>query len=109
MNDDDHEPAIRPSSPPLNILPSVYNTEKVRINANCTSSTAQEDQKPDLDLANAGEKPEITALLMAQRARTPVAVAVAQDYSAVPFKVPRPLVVLGWFWITDAWVRVIFK
>nr|XP_019013326.1 uncharacterized protein I206_01392 [Kwoniella pini CBS 10737]OCF52107.1 hypothetical protein I206_01392 [Kwoniella pini CBS 10737] len=82
-------------------------TSPVRINANCTSSTAQEDQKPDLDLANAGEKPEITALLMAQRARTPVAVAVAQDYSAVPFKVPRPLVVLGWFWITDAWLEPI--
>ena len=52
------------------------------------------------------EVPEIAALLMAQRARTPIAIAVAQDYTSVPFRVPRPFIVLGWFWVTDAWVRV---
>jgi hypothetical protein len=51
------------------------------------------------------ESPEIEALLLAHRARTPVGVAVAQDYAPTPFCVPRPFVVLGWFWIIDAWVR----
>jgi hypothetical protein len=50
------------------------------------------------------EAPEVAALLLAQRARTPVAIAVGQDCTVVPFKVPRPFVVLGWFWVADAWV-----
>lgn len=50
------------------------------------------------------EVPEIEALLMSHRARIPVAIAVAQDYSGLPFRLPRPFVVLGWFWIVDAWV-----
>jgi len=50
------------------------------------------------------ESPEIEALLMTQRARTPIAVSVAQDYPQTPFNLPRPFVVLGWFWIIDAWV-----
>jgi len=51
------------------------------------------------------ESPEIEALLLTHRARTPIAVAVAQDYAHTPFCVPRPFVVLGWYWIIDAWVR----
>ncbi len=51
------------------------------------------------------EAPEIAALLKAQRTCSPIAIAVAQDYSSAPFKVPRPFVVLGWFWVVDAWVR----
>ena len=50
------------------------------------------------------ESPEIEALLMTHRARTPIALAVAQDYPYTPFQLPRPFVVLGWFWIIDAWV-----
>jgi hypothetical protein len=43
---------------------------------------------------------------LTHRARTPIAVAVAQDYAHTPFCVPRPFVVLGWYWIIDAWVRI---
>jgi hypothetical protein len=50
-----------------------------------------------------GEAPEINALLLAHRARTPVALAVAEDYGVVPWNVPRAFITLGWFWITDAW------
>lgn len=50
------------------------------------------------------ESPEVEALLMTHRARVPIALAVAQDYSGVPFRVPRPFIALGWFWIVDAWV-----
>lgn len=50
------------------------------------------------------EVPVVEALLAAHRLRRPVGVAVAQDYSSTSFKVPRPFVVLGWFWITAAWV-----
>ena len=53
------------------------------------------------------EAPEIEALFMSHRARIPVAIAVAQDYSGLPFRLPRPFVVLGWFWIVDAWVSQI--
>jgi len=53
------------------------------------------------------ESPEIEALLLSHRARTPIAVAVAQDYAHTPFCVPRPVVVLGWYWIIDAWVLMI--
>lgn len=41
---------------------------------------------------------------MAQRLRSPVALAIAQDCPLAPFKVPRRFVVLGWFWVVDAWV-----
>ena len=60
--------------------------------------------KPESPVGDSQERPEIEALLMAQRARTPIAVAVASDYSATPFKVPRRAIVLGWFWVTEAWV-----
>lgn len=50
------------------------------------------------------EAPEIESLLMTHRARIPIALTVAQDYSGVPFRVPRPFIALGWFWIVDAWV-----
>lgn len=50
------------------------------------------------------ESTEIEALLMTHRARVPLALSVAQDYSAVPFRVPRPFIALGFFWIVDAWV-----
>jgi hypothetical protein len=58
----------------------------------------------DADVPRILEAPEIEALLMTHRARVPIAVTVAHDYSAVNWRVPRPFVVLGWFWITDAWV-----
>ena len=50
------------------------------------------------------EAPEIAALCMAQRARSPVALAIADDWSGSPFRVPRKFIVLGWFWVADAWV-----
>lgn len=53
------------------------------------------------------EASEIEALCMAQRARTPVAVALASDWSDSPFRVPRRFIVLGWFWVADAWVSVV--
>jgi hypothetical protein len=52
------------------------------------------------------EAPEIEALLMTHRARIPIAVTLAHDYSAITWRVPRAFIVLGWFWITDAWVRL---
>jgi len=52
------------------------------------------------------EAPEVEALCMAQRARTPVALAIAGDWSESPFRVPRKFIVLGWFWIADAWVSL---
>lgn len=52
------------------------------------------------------ESAEIQALCKAQRARTPIVITVADDYSDVPFKVPRKFVVLGWFWVVDAWVNL---
>lgn len=53
------------------------------------------------------EEDAVEALLVAQRAHTPIAVAVTQDYTEVPFKVPRKVVVLGWFWLIDAWVSLL--
>lgn len=50
------------------------------------------------------ERVEIEALRQAQKYGTPVAVALAGDYDGVPFKVPRKFIVLGWFWVVDAWV-----
>lgn len=47
------------------------------------------------------------ALLAAQRAGTPVAVAVSQSSPLVPFQVPRAIVVLGWFWVLDAWTELV--
>ena len=58
-------------------------------------------QKPHISQESA----EIDALLLAQRARLPIVLVVASDYSAAPFKVPRRIIVLGWFWIDEAWVR----
>lgn len=49
------------------------------------------------------ELPEIDALLRAHRARCPIAVGIAEDSALVPFHIPRAYVILGWFWITDAW------
>ncbi|WVQ78260.1 hypothetical protein IAT38_000344 [Cryptococcus sp. DSM 104549] len=86
------EPYLRPASPPLDILPQAK-----------LVGHAAPQAIPDVSAID--EAPEIAALIMAQRARTPVAVAVAQDYTAVPFRVPRPYIVLGWFWITDAWLE----
>lgn len=52
------------------------------------------------------EAPEpavLEGLFLAQRARIPVAVAVCEDYGGIPFSLPQPFVVLGWFWVTDSW------
>lgn len=46
---------------------------------------------------------------MAQRARIPVAVAVSQCSPLVPFKVPRDVVALGWFWVVDAWTELVSR
>lgn len=54
------------------------------------------------------ELPEVKALLKAQRARTPVALAVAQDFDSIPFRVTEPFIVLGWFWVVESWVGYIF-
>nr|XP_018264086.1 uncharacterized protein I303_03964 [Kwoniella dejecticola CBS 10117]OBR86244.1 hypothetical protein I303_03964 [Kwoniella dejecticola CBS 10117] len=93
----------RSTSPPLNILPSVFTTQSA--GPGSTALDPKNDQKPEIKRDRLIEQPEVAALLMAVRARTPVAVAVAQDYAAVPFKVPRPFIILGWLWITDAWLE----
>jgi hypothetical protein len=49
------------------------------------------------------ELPEIDALLRAHRARTPIVVGISEDTTLVPFQLPRPFIILGFFWITDAW------
>ncbi|KAJ9115915.1 hypothetical protein QFC22_005058 [Naganishia vaughanmartiniae] len=49
------------------------------------------------------ELPEIDALLRSHRAGMPIAVGISEDCTLVPFKVSRPFLILGWFWITDAW------
>lgn len=84
-----------PSIPRINILPST-------IHIDSHGRTLPESSQ----VTEMTEEPEIEALLLAQRARTPLAIAVAQDYLEPPFKVPRAFVVLGWFWLTDAWVRL---
>lgn len=38
--------------------------------------------------------------------RTPIALLVAEDYEALPYKLPRAYMALGWFWIIDSWVSV---
>ncbi|WWD01676.1 hypothetical protein V866_008622 [Kwoniella sp. B9012] len=89
-------PLIR-SFTPLNIFSP---SQSGALAASTQNQIKQENSTVGEDVK---EAPEVEALLMANRARTPVALAVAQDYTAVPFKVPRPFIVLGWFWITDAW------
>jgi hypothetical protein len=51
------------------------------------------------------ELPEIEALLRAHRARTPIAIGISEDWTLIPFRVARPFIILGWFWITDAWAE----
>lgn len=57
----------------------------------------------------AHEAPEINALLLAHRARTPVALGVSEDYADMPWQLPRSFIVLGWFWITDAWLEPVLN
>lgn len=53
----------------------------------------------------AGNTKEIKACLVAHRARVPIVVGVSQDYTGVKFRVPQPYIMLGMFWITDAWLE----
>lgn len=91
-----------PSSPRINILPSVAHVKDVDHTSQPVNEFSQPQPIPPGHYIP--EEAEIEALLMAQRARTPIALAVAQDCLEPPFKVPRAFVVLGWFWLTDAWV-----
>ena len=65
-------------------------------------------QVADLATGNqgAGEELEVAALLKALRSSTPITIALSDDYSAVPFRVPKPIVMLSWFWLTEAWVSL---
>lgn len=74
-----------------------------------TLSAIAESSKPGKRESESAhdELPEVKALLKAQRARTPVALAVAQDFDSVPFRVTEPFMVLGWFWVVESWVRYI--
>ncbi|KAK4687126.1 hypothetical protein P7C73_g2983, partial [Tremellales sp. Uapishka_1] len=101
---------VYPLSPPLNLLPSVLHVE--RDVADPALTVAVEQPVPIAETVvckkvASCETPEIEALLRTQQSRTPIAVVVTQDYSAAPWKVPRPFIVLGWFWVTDAWVEPI--
>jgi hypothetical protein len=68
-----------------------------------------QELRQQIDGPRARESYEIEALCAAQRLRSPLAIAVAEDYSATPFKVPREFIVLGWFWVIDAWVSQTFS
>ncbi|OWT42197.1 hypothetical protein C362_00569 [Cryptococcus neoformans Bt1] len=70
-----------------------------------SSANLAESLKPGKKEPAHDESPEIKALLKAQRARIPIALAVAQDCSAVPFRVAKPFMVLGWFWIVESWLE----
>ncbi|KAJ9107684.1 hypothetical protein QFC21_001144 [Naganishia friedmannii] len=69
-------------------------------------ASSQYGQEPYQPPAPADEKQElfeVEALLRSHRAGMPVAVGISEDCTLVPFKVSRPFLILGWFWITDAW------
>ncbi|ORY25750.1 hypothetical protein BCR39DRAFT_543219 [Naematelia encephala] len=93
------KPRPRVRSP---IQPSSHPTEDISGSTAIASPAPPGQIQPLNHYTN--EAPEIMALLKSQRARTPVALAVAQDYSLAPFQVPRPFAVLGWFWVAEAWV-----
>ncbi|WVF72399.1 hypothetical protein IAT40_007214 [Kwoniella sp. CBS 6097] len=99
------EPLPRLSTPPLNILPTIASFDSSEVINPDPANRFWSPKKTEPTPLNFDEEPAVAALLKAQRYRTPIAVAVAQDYAAVPFKVPRPLIVLGWFWIVDAWLE----
>lgn len=101
----------RPTTPPTNLTPSVVVVDP-RDQSNMsivpTNDTALNLPPIPSDMPPPNsEEPEIDSLLMAQRARTPVAIVVSEDYSLLPFNSPYPLVTLGWFWVVDAWVSSI--
>lgn len=83
-------PPPRRPTPPPEIAKSID-----RILHPTPESTTNDDRPLEL--------PEIEALLRAHRAGTPVAIGVSEDWTLIPFRVSRPFVLLGWFWITDAW------
>ena len=93
------ESIIAPDSPTIDVRHTV-------------NGQGSKDARPDSPEKRSSEQPtpitrdsfEIEALKMACKFRSPVAIAVSHDYSETPFKVPRKFVVLGWFWIVDAWV-----
>ncbi|OCF35309.1 hypothetical protein I316_02855 [Kwoniella heveanensis BCC8398] len=99
------EPFARPLTPPLNILPTIASFDSSGTTDPDPANRFWSPKKSEPTPLSFDEEPAVSALLKAQRYRTPIAVAVAQDYAAVPFKVPRPLVVLGWFYIVDAWLE----
>ncbi|EIW65753.1 hypothetical protein TREMEDRAFT_74911 [Tremella mesenterica DSM 1558] len=68
-----------------------------------------QSRKPYAKDQEGEESGEIEALLKAHRARSPLALAVSHDYSAIPVHIPKPIIVLGWFWVTDAWLEPEFN
>lgn len=101
--DPEENSAVRSVTPGINLLPSVVSLDKTPTATSIPNGKSSAEGGTDTG-ATVDEAPEVAALLLAQRARTPVAIAVGQDCAVVPFKVPRPFVVLGWFWVGDAWV-----
>jgi hypothetical protein len=102
-----------PSSPKVNILPDVRLVDPVTgestpvvkpagPNANATWRSPW-DKRPPAPKREPEEEC-VEALLTAQRAATPVALAVTKDYSLFPYQVPRGICGLGWFFVVDAWV-----
>ena len=65
---------------------------------------AADDARPVNTSFQDPEEECVEALLVSQRAATPVALAVTKDYSLFPYQVPRGICGLGWFWVVDAWV-----
>lgn len=104
----DHSPDVKvetpagPSAPHINLLPDVRMIDPKTGSSRVAGAPAV-DKVEDDDLI-ADEEELVEALLLSQRARIPIALAVTQDYSGAPFKVPRGAVVLGWFWLVQAWV-----
>ncbi|KAJ9108574.1 hypothetical protein QFC19_002290 [Naganishia cerealis] len=89
-------PPPRRPTPPPEVVAAIH-----QVLANSERADGKGPTSPTSDRKQ--EVPEIEALLRAHRARTPVAVGISEDCILVPFSVPRPFLILGWFWITDAW------
>ncbi|WVQ98537.1 hypothetical protein IAU59_005663 [Kwoniella sp. CBS 9459] len=96
---------LTPLDPPPDILPTIASFDSSSVSGPDPADRFWSLDKSRPTPLKFEEEAHVSALLRAQRYRTPVAVAVSQDYAAAPFKVPRPLVVLGWFWIVDAWLE----
>lgn len=88
-------PLPRNSTPPPEVAQALADL--------CAQSGHAKPHDPSASTEGKQELPEVEALLRSHRAGTPVAVGISEDCTLVPFNVSRPFLILGWFWVTDAW------